>query len=125
MKTDAELFYTPGRPNRGPAYLSSTNTAMAKYKKPKKLLEKPDAIVIGSGIGGLGIAPGDYCVPHAGSMDEMKSPEFAAKGSSVARLVRANSWWSSRVLTRHIASSSDRPETSDSVDFHSPCICII
>ena len=56
MKTDAELFYTPGKANPGPAYLTETNTAKAKYKKPTKLLEKPDAIVIGSGIGGLGIA---------------------------------------------------------------------
>ena len=55
-KTDAELFYTPGRPNPGPPYLTETRTAKSKYKKPAKLLEKPDAIVIGSGIGGLGIA---------------------------------------------------------------------
>jgi hypothetical protein len=39
----------------------------------------PDEEKFRSTVGGLGIAPGDYCVPHAGSMDEMKSPEFAAK----------------------------------------------
>ncbi|MCP4134307.1 MAG: NAD(P)/FAD-dependent oxidoreductase [bacterium] len=39
-----------------PPYLGEKNLAGDKYKKPEKLLENPDAIVIGSGIGGMGIA---------------------------------------------------------------------
>ena len=39
----------------------------------------PDEEKFRNTVGGLGLAPGDYFVPHAGSMDEMKSPEFAAK----------------------------------------------
>lgn len=36
--------------------LTATSQARHKYSKPAKYLESPDAIVIGSGIGGLGIA---------------------------------------------------------------------
>ncbi len=57
MKTDAELFYTPGRPNPGPAYLSSENPASKRYSKPASLLQTPDVIVIGTGIGGLYALP--------------------------------------------------------------------
>lgn len=39
-----------------PPYLTEKHPAKAKYKRPEKLLQNPDAIVIGSGIGGLGIA---------------------------------------------------------------------
>lgn len=39
----------------------------------------PDEEKFRQTVGGLAIPPGDYCVPHAGSMEEMKSPEFAAK----------------------------------------------
>ena len=56
MKTDAELFHFPGKPNRGPAYLTTSNPASQRYAKPTRLLENPDAIVIGTGIGGLSIA---------------------------------------------------------------------
>lgn len=56
MKTDAQLFYTPGRPNPGPAYITSANPAKQRYARPSRLLENPDAIVIGTGIGGLSIA---------------------------------------------------------------------
>ena len=56
MKTDAELFYTPGKPNRGPDYLTAKRPAKQRYKKPTKLLEHPDAIMIGTGIGGLSCA---------------------------------------------------------------------
>ena len=54
--SDKDLFHYPGKPNKGPAYLGDGNLAKDKYKRPDKLLENPDAIVIGSGIGGLGIA---------------------------------------------------------------------
>lgn len=37
-------------------YLSVENQARHKYKKPERYLQDPDAIVIGSGIGGLGIS---------------------------------------------------------------------
>ncbi|GMV43114.1 MAG: hypothetical protein AMXMBFR64_48300 [Myxococcales bacterium] len=37
-------------------YLTATSQARRKYKRPERLLDSPDAIVIGSGIGGLGIA---------------------------------------------------------------------
>ena len=56
MKSDAELFHTPGKPNRGPAYLTTDNPASKRYTKPSKLISDPDAIVIGTGIGGLSIA---------------------------------------------------------------------
>lgn len=56
MKTDAELFYFPGKPNLGPAYITTKNPASKRYAKPAKLMDKPDAIVIGTGIGGLSIA---------------------------------------------------------------------
>ncbi len=39
----------------------------------------PDEVKFRESVGALKLPPGDYCVPHAGSMDEMKSPEFAAK----------------------------------------------
>jgi all-trans-retinol 13,14-reductase len=56
MRTDADLFFTPGKKYDGPPLLTAKMPAKAKYKKPTKLLNKPDAIVIGSGIGGLGMA---------------------------------------------------------------------
>jgi len=43
-------------PSGPPAYLSETNKASDKYRRPSKLLENPDAIVIGSGIGGMTVA---------------------------------------------------------------------
>lgn len=39
----------------------------------------PDEVRFRESVGALKLPPGDYCVPHAGSMDEMKSPEFAAR----------------------------------------------
>ncbi|MBT3219141.1 MAG: NAD(P)/FAD-dependent oxidoreductase [Proteobacteria bacterium] len=39
-----------------PPYLGENNLAKEKYQKPEKLLQNPDVIVIGSGIGGLGVA---------------------------------------------------------------------
>ena len=39
-----------------PPYLSAKNSARDLYKRPEKLLEDPDVIVIGSGIGGLAIS---------------------------------------------------------------------
>jgi all-trans-retinol 13,14-reductase len=39
-----------------PGYIGEHNLAKNKYARPKSLLGRPDAIVIGSGIGGLGIA---------------------------------------------------------------------
>ncbi len=52
----APLFYAPGHSNPGPAYLTAERPAESRYTKPDKLISDPDAIVIGSGIGGLGIA---------------------------------------------------------------------
>lgn len=56
LKTDDELFFTPGKPHKGPAYITSERPASKRYVKPAKLLENPDAIVIGTGIGGLSVA---------------------------------------------------------------------
>jgi phytoene dehydrogenase-like protein len=56
MKTDAELFHQPGKPHRGPPLNTHASTAKSKYQKPTNYLDRPDAIVIGSGIGGLGMA---------------------------------------------------------------------
>lgn len=56
MKTDAELFYQPGRIHAGPPLNTFESPSKRKYQKPSNYLDAPDAIVIGSGIGGLGIA---------------------------------------------------------------------
>jgi len=56
MKTDAELFYQPGRIYAGPPLNTFESPSKRKYQKPSNYLDAPDAIVIGSGIGGLGIA---------------------------------------------------------------------
>jgi len=56
QRGDSDLFYAPGWSNSGPPLLTAARTAKSKYKKPDSLLDNPDAIVIGSGIGGLGIA---------------------------------------------------------------------
>ena len=42
--------------NAAPPYIGEGNLAIDKYDRPASLLDNPDAIVIGSGIGGLGIA---------------------------------------------------------------------
>jgi all-trans-retinol 13,14-reductase len=42
--------------NEHPPYLTENNLAKDKYKAPDTYLENPHAIVIGSGIGGMGIA---------------------------------------------------------------------
>ena len=39
-----------------PAYLSAENRASDRYKPPTRILENPDVIVIGSGLGGLAVA---------------------------------------------------------------------
>ncbi len=54
--TSEDYIYSPDKPNPGPPYLTETNLAKDKYKKPEKLIENPDVIVIGSGIGGMGVA---------------------------------------------------------------------
>jgi all-trans-retinol 13,14-reductase len=56
MPTDRELFFSPGDTYAGPPLLTEALPAKARYRRPEKLLQNPDAIVIGSGIGGLGIA---------------------------------------------------------------------
>lgn len=56
MKTDAELFFQPGQAHAGPPLNTFESPSKSKYQKPTNYLENPDAIVIGSGIGGLGIA---------------------------------------------------------------------
>ncbi len=56
MQTDTELFYSPSRPHAGPPLNTSKSPAKSKYKPPTNYIEQPDAIVIGSGIGGMGIA---------------------------------------------------------------------
>lgn len=55
-KTTADYIYSPDKPNPGIPYITEKNLAKDKYKTPEKILENPDAIVIGSGIGGMGIA---------------------------------------------------------------------
>ena len=50
------LFYEPGSVHRGPPLLTFESPAKSRYKRPTSYLDNPDAIVIGSGIGGLGIA---------------------------------------------------------------------
>lgn len=49
-------LYTPGESNPGPRYVGADNLAKDYYSKPTRLMRDPDAIVIGSGIGGLSIA---------------------------------------------------------------------
>ncbi len=39
----------------------------------------PDEEKMRAAVRPLAIPPGEYCVPHPASMDEMKSPEFKAK----------------------------------------------
>ncbi len=56
QKSDAQLFHTPGKTNRGPEYFTTQRPASQRYSRPRKLLENPDAIVIGTGIGGLSVA---------------------------------------------------------------------
>jgi all-trans-retinol 13,14-reductase len=52
----SQIFWQLGQSNAGPQFLGATNLAKNKYKRPTDLLMTPDAIVIGSGIGGLSIA---------------------------------------------------------------------
>lgn len=49
-------FFPPGRKWEGPPLLTEQAPAKSRYRPPKKLIDKPDAIIIGSGIGGLGLA---------------------------------------------------------------------
>ena len=56
MKTDAELFYQPGRAHAGPPLNTFESPSTSKHHKPTNYIDNPDVIVIGSGIGGLGIA---------------------------------------------------------------------
>jgi all-trans-retinol 13,14-reductase len=56
MTTDADFIWPEGATYEGPPLLTHTAPASSKYRPPEKLLENPDAIVIGSGIGGLGMA---------------------------------------------------------------------
>ena len=49
------LFYDSARPHTGPALNTHAQPATSKYRKPTDYID-PDAIVIGSGIGGMGIA---------------------------------------------------------------------
>jgi len=49
-------FFEPGQTYSGPPLLTADSPASRRYAKPTNYLDKPDAIVIGSGIGGLGIA---------------------------------------------------------------------
>jgi all-trans-retinol 13,14-reductase len=56
MPSEAELFHQPGQAHRGPPLNTARSPSRSKYTKPTNYLSSPDAIVIGSGIGGLGIA---------------------------------------------------------------------
>lgn len=56
MPTTQELFFAPERPRRGPPYLTAHSPAKSRYQRPAAYLQNPDAIVIGSGIGGLSMA---------------------------------------------------------------------
>jgi len=56
MTTDSDLFFQPGQHYEGPALLTAESPANARYKAPAKFIDSPDAIVIGSGIGGMGMA---------------------------------------------------------------------
>ena len=57
----------------------------------------PDEEAFRRGVAPLAIPPGDYMVPRAGSMEEMKSPEFIAKytaGPNVMLTVLPTGPWS-------------------------------
>ena len=56
MTSDADLLWTEGKTYTGPPLLTQKAPAKSKYRPPTKLLENPDAIVIGSGIGGMSMA---------------------------------------------------------------------
>jgi phytoene dehydrogenase-like protein len=49
-------FFQKGQPYSGPPLLTADSPASKRYRKPTNYLDKPDAIVIGSGIGGLSVA---------------------------------------------------------------------
>ncbi|GMU61928.1 MAG: hypothetical protein AMXMBFR34_36910 [Myxococcaceae bacterium] len=49
-------FFQRGQGYSGPPLLTAQSPASKRYHKPTNYLDKPDAIVIGSGIGGLGVA---------------------------------------------------------------------
>ena len=54
--SDTWPFYPAGRPWDGVALNTETSQARMKYRAATNLIDSPDAIVIGSGIGGLGLA---------------------------------------------------------------------
>jgi all-trans-retinol 13,14-reductase len=56
MEHQRSLFYLQGDPHRGAPLNTARSPARSKYSKPMDYISNPDAIVIGSGIGGLGIA---------------------------------------------------------------------
>ncbi|MEW5743120.1 MAG: NAD(P)/FAD-dependent oxidoreductase [Myxococcota bacterium] len=49
-------FFQRGQAYSGPPLLTADSPATKRYHKPTNYLDKPDAIVIGSGIGGLSVA---------------------------------------------------------------------
>jgi len=55
------------------------------HKSDYPKLANEDSVL--SGLRALSIPPGDYMIPCAGSMDEMKSPEFKAKMEQGPRVV--------------------------------------
>ena len=55
-KATTALFHQPGEVHRGPPLNTFESPSRSKYQKPSNYIDHPDAIVIGSGIGGLGIA---------------------------------------------------------------------
>jgi phytoene dehydrogenase-like protein len=54
--SDTYPFFPKGRIWEGPPLLTEQRTAKSRYRPPSKLIDQPDAIIIGSGIGGLGLA---------------------------------------------------------------------
>jgi all-trans-retinol 13,14-reductase len=50
------LFFEPGTTHEGPPLNTFESPAKSRYQRPKDYIDHPDAIVIGSGIGGMGIA---------------------------------------------------------------------
>jgi len=62
-------------------FLASSIIHMATPWHKNDYLKLPNEEAFRSAVRPLAIPPGDYMVPRAMSMDEMKSPEFTAKGA--------------------------------------------
>ncbi|MBC7919275.1 MAG: hypothetical protein H7Y28_15845 [Rhodoferax sp.] len=74
-------------------FIVSSVIHMATPWHKKDYAKAPDEGKLLDALRPLGLTPGDYVVPHCESMDELKSPEFAARmnaGPVLVMTVRPN-----------------------------------